>query len=140
MNGVDDMSSSYIIDASMRAALTALDGLSLRQQAISRNIANIDTPGYKSEAVNFEDALRNALAPKKTLPLSTTSPLHIALTKTVTPAISLADRPGGSTRADGNNVDIDVELEEMAEAGIAYQAVSQAISSKLSLLKTIASR
>jgi flagellar basal-body rod protein FlgB len=51
--------------------------------------------------------------------------------------ISLA-RTGGSMRADGNNVDIDVELMEMTETGIAYQALTQAASKKLALLKSIA--
>jgi flagellar basal body rod protein FlgB len=54
------------------------------------------------------------------------------------PFYQAKNRPGGTARADENNVDIDVELLQMSETGIQYQAVSQEISKKLLLLKTIA--
>jgi flagellar basal body rod protein FlgB len=45
----------------------------------------------------------------------------------------------GALRADGNNVDIDVELGQMAETGLRYQALTQTVSKKLLLLKNLAS-
>lgn len=131
------MSNSLITDNSTRAAKLALDGLSQRQQVISRNIANVDTPGYRAKSFEFEEALRNVFNRKKGLAMTATSASHITST---TPKIgfSVNDRPGGSVRADQNNVDIDAELVEMSETGIVYQAVSQSVSKKLQLLKTIA--
>lgn len=131
------MSDSLFSDISARVSKAALDGLSLRQQAISRNLANIDTPGYKAETVNFQDTLNRMVDQGSSLPLSTTNDSHL-----IPPAeqsgFSVSLRPGGSSRADENNVDVDVEMTDMSEAGIQYQAVSQAISKKLLLLKSLA--
>jgi flagellar basal-body rod protein FlgB len=115
----------------------ALEGLSLRQQAISRNLANIDTPGYEAQTVNFEETLQHLLGPGGSLPLRITDASH-QLSSEQEMRFSLSTRPGGTFRADQNNVDVDVEMTEMSEAGIQYQAVSQAISQKLLLLKTLA--
>jgi flagellar basal-body rod protein FlgB len=135
------MSSSFVIDKTMQAAKTALDGLSQRQSTISRNIANIDTPGYQAQTVNFEQALNEALKPTgTTLGMNLTHEAHLAAPKTEANFMTLSNRPGGSKRVDGNNVDLDVELTDMAETGIVYQAVTAAVKKKLDLLKTIASR
>lgn len=131
------MSDSIFSDNAARAAKLALDGLSLRQQAISRNLANIDTPGYQAQTVSFEETLKHALNESPTLAMSLTNDSHqVSAEQSMNFSSSL--RPGGSYRADQNNVDIDVEMIEMSEAGIQYQAVSQTISQKLLLLKNIA--
>jgi flagellar basal-body rod protein FlgB len=134
------MGDSFVIDGALRAAMTALDGLSMRQQVIGKNIANIDTPGYQAQSVSFESVLQNAMTAKKKLALSLTSEEHLTPKATNTSFFSVSNRSGGSQRADGNNVDIDVELTDLSEAGITYQAVAQAVTKKLALLKTIASR
>ena len=131
------MSDSLFADNATRAAKVALEGLSLRQQAISRNLANIDTPGYQSQTVNFEKTLQHLLGQGGSLPLKITDTSH-QLSSEQEMRFSLSERPGGTFRADQNNVDVDVEMTEMSEAGIQYQAVSQAISQKLLLLKTLA--
>jgi flagellar basal-body rod protein FlgB len=131
------MSDSLFSDTSTRIAKMALDGLSLRQQAISRNLANIDTPGFKAQTVNFQQTLDRMVDKGNVLPLSITNGAHLTTAADET-GFSLSLRSGGSSRADENNVDVDVEMTDMSEAGIQYQAVSQAISKKLLLLKTLA--
>jgi flagellar basal-body rod protein FlgB len=131
------MSDSLFADNATRAAKVALEGLSLRQQAISRNLANIDTPAYHAQTINFEETLNQLLDQGGSLPLKVTDPSH-QLSAGQDMRFSLSARPGGSFRADQNNVDVDVEMTEMSETGIQYQAVSQAISQKLLLLKTLA--
>jgi len=139
MNGKDDaMSDSLFTDSATRAAKLALDGLSLRQQVISRNLANIDTPGYQAETVDFESTLKHALENDGSLTMQETNAAHLASPSEANTGFSISMRPGGSFRADQNNVDVDVEMTDMSEAGIQYQAVSQAISQKLLLLKTLA--
>lgn len=132
------MSDSLFADNATRAAKLALDGLSLRQQAISRNLANIDTPGYQAQTVNFEETLKHTLENDGSLSMEVTNAAHLAASSDTPGSFSLSMRPGGSFRADQNNVDVDVEMSDMSEAGIQYQAVSQAISQKLLLLKTLA--
>ncbi len=131
------MSDSLFSDNALRTARAALDGLSLRQQAISRNLANVDTPGYKAETINFEETLKHLVDKDGSLPMDVTNPSHL-LPGSQETGFSLATRPGGSFRADQNNVDVDVEMTDMSETGIQYQAVSQSISQKLMLLKSLA--
>jgi flagellar basal-body rod protein FlgB len=122
---------------------TALNGLALRQQVISRNLANVDTPGYQAQSVTFEGALQSAQksTTTQTLPavqLAVTKPAH--LVGVVTPPrepVGVELRQGGTQRVDGNNVDIDVELTQMAETGIRYQALSQLITKKYQNLRSI---
>ncbi|HAD06711.1 MAG TPA: flagellar basal body rod protein FlgB [Anaerolineaceae bacterium] len=132
------MARNWISDDALQAARMALDGLSLRQQVISRNLANVDTPGYRAQQVKFEDTLKQVFQRKKGVELEKSHQAHLA-----SPArrvgFQVSQRPGGSLRADLNSVDIDVELLEMNETGIQYQALTQSVSKKLALLKTIAS-
>ena len=131
------MSDSLFSDISTQMAKTALNGLSLRQQAISRNLANIDTPGFKAQTVNFQETLDRMVDDDNLLSLKVTHDAHLTTAADDT-GFRLSLRPGGTLRADENNVDVDVEMTDMSEAGIQYQAVSQAISKKLMLLKTLA--
>jgi flagellar basal-body rod protein FlgB len=126
-------------ESSFQTAKLALDGLTLRQQVISRNLSNVDTPGYHAESVNFEDAFKKALNQTSPLALTRTNAAHLASPVQPTTGFAVNEKEGGTERADGNNVDIDQELIDMSEAGIRYQSVSQAVSKKLVLLKAIAS-
>jgi flagellar basal-body rod protein FlgB len=125
-------------DNTVLAGKLALDGLSARQQVISRNIANNDTPGYKAQDLNFEDALKSVFGRQKGLALESTNASHITSSSKQTYSFSVSDRAGGSERADGNNVDTSQELMDMSEIGIEYQALTQAVSKRLALLKSIA--
>ena len=131
------MSDSLFSNISSLTAKAALTGLSLRQQAISRNIANIDTPGYQAQTVNFQQALARLMNNNVLLPMKTTDEAHLTTAESK-PFLTTSLRPGGTLRADQNNVDIDVEMADMSEAGIQYQAISQAVSKNLLLLKTLA--
>lgn len=132
------MGDSFFSDDAMRAAKLALDGLSLRQQVIGRNVANVDTPGYRAQSIDFETALKRVFnRAKPGLRLQATHQGHMGAPKAEI-GFQVKGRPGGSDRADGNNVDIDAELLEMSEAGIQYQAVAESLTKKLQLLKAIA--
>jgi len=131
------MSDSLFSSVTDLTAKAALNGLSYRQQVISRNIANVDTPGYKAETVNFQDTLARLTDNSDLLPMSLTDEAHLTTAETK-PLLEMSLRAGGTDRADGNNVDIDTEMADMSEVGIQYQAISQAISKKLALLKLLA--
>jgi flagellar basal-body rod protein FlgB len=132
------MASSLFSDSAMTASKIALDGLSLRQQAISRNLANVDTPGYQAQTVDFKQAIASALSSGGGVTLKTTNPLHMGASQSPSSVLSMT-RPGGTERADQNNVDIDTELLDMSQTGITYEALGQVVSKKLLLLKAIAS-
>ena len=130
---------NLINDPALSTAQRALDGLSLQQQVISRNIANVDTPGYQAQTVDFESALQKAQNQSGSLGLTTTNSRQIGLADLTSSApAQLMMRPGGTQRADGNDVNIDDEMLDMSTVGIQYQALTELASQKLALLQAIA--
>jgi flagellar basal-body rod protein FlgB len=127
---------SMIDDPSYLAAKAALDGLSMRQQVTSRNIANVDTPGYQAQTVNFESAIKQAMEKTDKTDLTLTNAMHIPLEST-TNTVMLTNQSGGTERADGNDVDIDNELTQMNETAIRYQAITQMVSLKFALIRNL---
>ena len=113
-------------DSYIRAALT---GLSSRQRTIANNVANVDTPNFKASEVRFEDTLRNAMTRQQGAEPSQAS-LNAQASRT-----SFVD--GTTTRADGNNVDIDREMELLGETNLTYSALTQAMSTRLGILRNV---
>lgn len=105
---------SRLTDSVASSALReTLDGLSARQRAISNNIANVETPGYKRSSVSFEAELKRVLERGKSHEI-------IAQLKTVGP-VRQTDTASPS-RSDGNNVNIDAEVADLAETSLHYKA------------------
>ena len=131
-------SGNLINDAALSTAQRALDGLSLQQQVLSRNIANVDTPGYQAQTVDFESALQRAQGHTGSLGLATTDSRHLGLADlTSNSPAQLLLRQGGSARADGNNVSLDTEMLDMTKTGVQYQAITELVSQKFALLRAI---
>jgi flagellar basal-body rod protein FlgB len=91
----------------------ALDGTWQRNQLLSENIANVDTPNYKRKDVTFEQSLKRAIRNNKT----TTRDLETMSFRTIT------DQPGLSYRKDGNNVNIETEMVYLAENQLKYNTL-----------------
>ncbi|CAA9317165.1 MAG: Flagellar basal-body rod protein FlgB [uncultured Nocardioidaceae bacterium] len=102
---------------------TALAGLSLRQDVIADNIANIDTPDFRASSVDFESSLRTAVA-RGGVPAE-----GIALT--ATPTLT----PVGPN---GNNVDLRKETMAAMQTVFQYQTVTRAVTDRLALVRTAA--
>jgi flagellar basal-body rod protein FlgB len=111
----------------------ALHACALRQEAIAHNIANVNTPGYRRIDVSFEEFLRAA----QTTPLRTTDPRHIAIPPPQPASPQVTSDEGAPMRPDGNTVDIDYEMAQLAENQIRFQALSQLISGRYQSLKTV---
>jgi flagellar basal-body rod protein FlgB len=126
-------------DLALKALSYALDGLSLRQRVTANNVANVDTPGFKAGKVDFETSLQRALRndDDTCLPMLTTHQDHVSLVSTPAAPAPNVEYKDDQVRNDGNNVDIDVEMTNLAETAIRYQALAQLAGLKLSLLKTI---
>ena len=116
----------------------AADASWLRNEAISNNIANVDTPNYKRQDVSFETELKHALRSSK----------YISLDKKVDALNSdgrlshidprtYLDHSAFSYRLDGNNVDIDTENVELASNQIKYNALVQSIDQEFKNLKSV---
>ncbi|MCK8823558.1 flagellar basal body rod protein FlgB [Fuchsiella alkaliacetigena] len=110
----------------------ALDGHQLKHQAISNNIANVDTPNYKRQKVDFKSQLADSLN-KQGLSLAGTNARHItngSNSDTFNPQI---ESTSGSDflRNDKNNVDIDYEMTALSKNTLEYQAVSDSLARNL---------
>jgi flagellar basal-body rod protein FlgB len=127
------MSSGF--DPIIGALNTSLNLRLTNQGVISSNIANADTPGYKAKAVEFEGALREALAVDGKIQMAGDNPGHMVprLTDPVNPEIY--DDPNGVESLDGNTVDRSAEMAKLAENQILYDASAEMIKKKLGMLK-----
>ncbi|SDF38776.1 flagellar basal body rod protein FlgB [Sporolituus thermophilus] len=112
----------------------ALAAAALRHKVISNNIANVNTPGFKRSEVHFEEHLKQALTGKSGL--SRTHQRHLAA-KSDDLSIEIMAVTNTAFRADGNNVDIDFEMAEMAKNNIYYDAVAQQLYRYFSNLKSV---
>jgi flagellar basal-body rod protein FlgB len=130
---------NLLSDSSFSVAQKALSGLSYRKDLIAQNIANAETPGYLAKEVNFESTLKRVMNGTGSITQKKTREGHMSLDDiTTSDFFTVQNRPGGSLRNDGNNVDVEQELVNMTETELKYQALTQAISKKISILKSIA--
>lgn len=106
----------------------------LRNQILSNNIANADTPKYKRYDVSFEEMLKSEMN-KPRLKLRTTNNRHMNNTiEKITPKVYRDSNT--SYRQDGNNVDIDKEMVMLAENSLSYDILSEQIKTKFQLLSS----
>lgn len=104
-------------DLAASAVYQAMQGLWAQQQAVAANVANVNTPGYKAQDVNFEQSLSEAIA--------NGDPSQMQVTTTTSNAPS---------DAVGNNVDIGSEIVSGQKAGMQFQTMVDAMNAKFQLL------
>lgn len=110
----------------------------LRNEVISNNIANADTPGFKASSVQFESLMASALGTQEdSLPLKTENERHIGGTGDAeeVEAEVVTDR---STAAglDDNNVDIESQMAALAKNSIEYYTLVNKVNSEFRKLDT----
>lgn len=110
----------------------ACDASWTRNAAISNNIANADTPGYKRKDVDFEEYLMCAVAGGSSLDEQIAEVDLDTLTGT-----TYTDYGNVSYRLDGNNVDIDTENVELAKNQIKYYTMLDSVSQEFTRLKSV---
>ena len=122
-----------------RLLKSAMEGLTARQRTIADNVANVDTPDFKASRVSFEMALKQAHGsaeqplPMRKVANGVDGPAEA--TTSVTPTVTLESELG--RRNDGNNVDIDREMLDLADTNLRFNALIQVMSSKLSGLRYV---
>ncbi len=110
----------------------AADASWLRNEVISNNIANVDTPGYKRKDVQFENYLMSVLRGDNSLDHRIAN-----LDLDRIDASIYTDNASLSYRLDGNNVDIDTESANLAENQIRYYALLDSMTQEFSRIKTV---
>ena len=107
-------------DSTVRVIEYALDGLSLRSQVISDNVANSGVPGFRPSKVDFESHLRSALRSGDVSGLRRTSPEETA----------------GVVQPNGNEVSLENEVVEMLKSNLAQDAMVNAFNFKMGVLRS----
>ena len=92
-----------------------MDLLSARQRVVASNIANADTPGYKTQDIDFAGELGRVLSGE---------PVHAQ------------EVPGLKIKNDGNNVSLDREARLLAENALRFNVASNLLRSQIRVLKS----
>ena len=111
-----------LFDTTMGKLQSALDVRLERQNVLNGNLANLDTPGYQPRDLDFDKALAAA---ESTPGHDNSAPfIHVA-----------SELEGG---LDGNGVDLDKTMVELARNSLLYGAAAKAVGKKLALLRYVA--
>jgi len=124
-----------LIDPTIQALNQNLNLRLQNQNVISGNIANADTPGYKSKAVSFESAMRDAMDTGDNIKLEVSDPEHIGSRGPESVQADVYDDPNGVEALDGNTVDRSAEMVKMKENQILYNASVETLRKKLGMLE-----
>ncbi len=109
--------------------------LSKRQQVVASNLANIDTPGYRTQEVSFHATMEELLGQSQVQlrvnrgEQTSTPPMAFA-----PPEPEVFEVRGLPVRADQNNVDLDRELLKLGETSFGYALMAQLLRGKFRTL------
>ena len=112
----------------------AADASWIRNEALSNNISNADTPGYKRQDVDFETQLAKALHSSRYTSMD--AKVHNLKYSRLIPVV-YKDYSGFSYRIDGNNVDPDTEAVYLAKNQVVYQGLELSINQEFKNLQTV---
>ena len=117
----------------------AMAAASLRHEVLSNNIANVNTPYFRRSHVRFEDLLKQELGlddnPLMKVVRTHDRHMPIAFRGKARPVIE--QDATTNMRLDGNNVDIDIEMAEVAKNQLYYSALATALGGHISKLKSV---
>jgi len=120
---------NLLSDISSGALTGALRACAARHRALADNIANVDTPGYIRQDLQFEEALAAALHTARRAPQRASE---------IVSAVRVGAERDRSlpARADGNNVDIDREMVALARNALRSQAAGEALAARVRMLRS----
>lgn len=120
-----------IMQASDVMMRRSMEYLWTKQSCILDNIANVETPGYKTKYVTFEESLEDAIRSAVQKQGGGVSSVRQAIEDASIQVLEAEE----STRMDDNGVNITEQAVELARNGYQLQYVMDVISSDFSLLR-----
>ena len=108
-----------------------------RQKVISSNIANINTPNYKTKELVFENELSSSIS--NNLQLKATNSRHISNfnSSSLNSNPKLIDVKNLEEQNDGNNVNLDTQMSEMSKNKILFDAIQSSIKRDSKLFRSV---
>jgi flagellar basal-body rod protein FlgB len=123
-----------LFDRSIPALEKSMDLYLKRGNAITSNIANAETPGYRAVDLNFAGELERAFSDKNAGKTATTHHKHLQVSSAG--SAHFVNDLTGMAKADGNNVDLDIQMGKLvANAGL-YSQGANLVRKKLHMLRT----
>ena len=116
---------------------TRMNWLHQRQDVLSQNVANADTPGYVAhdlKPLNFQDALSGAVSHGNRL--AVTDPRHIAMTPSSASRFGDLATPDVESNPNGNAVSLEQEMIKVSETQAQFQAAAGLYAKAMTLMKT----
>ena len=109
-----------------------------RQKVISSNIANINTPGYETKELVFEDELNNSIT-NNSLQLKATNSKHMTNINSslANSNPKLMEVDNLEEQNDGNNVNLDTQMGEMSKNKILFDAIQSSIKRDSKLFRSV---
>ncbi len=126
-------------DAGFRRLEGAISAANLRQQVITNNIANADTPYFKRSEVSFENVLQSQMDDGgSSFSGITTNPRHFQIGSAPgsVPQPTIVTDKGTVMNNNLNNVDIDVEMSDLAENQLRYNTYIEQINHQIKMMRT----
>jgi flagellar basal-body rod protein FlgB len=111
-NHTGDRGGNYMLDGKINSFVEArLDFIARRQQLLSKNIANLDTPDYKAQDLKFDEEFASATSAGE---------------------VFTVDRPA---KPNGNSVDLEDQMTSLAKNGLEYVLLVQYLNSDIKSLR-----
>lgn len=112
----------------------ALNAADLRQEMISSNIANVNTPEYKVNKMEFETLLQDA---SSGFALTKTDDQHFGVGNLNDVQPIVGKRENTIVKDNGNNVDVEVEMMDQSQNSLYYNALITQLNAKYSMLNSV---
>jgi flagellar basal-body rod protein FlgB len=116
------MSFDLFNDATTQGLEYSLNSLSLRQQVLANNVANVQTPGFVAQDVSFENQLAGIFNEQNSVSQDESG--------------DVVDSPDLSAATDGNTVSMESQMTKEAQTSLLYNTLTQLTVDRFSILKS----
>lgn len=115
-----------LFDLTQIALDKALAGANMRQSVLANNVANANTPGFVSSDVDFHSAIAAAMSDSSESSLD---------------SVSFAPQQvGGAVDANGNGVDMDVQMASLSQNALDYEALTAVSRARMQMISSVIGR
>jgi flagellar basal-body rod protein FlgB len=112
---------NVLFDPTFEGLARTMSLLQRRHEVLASNLANLETPGYRAQELDFDAALREAF--------------DAAPAAEEAPAAQVVQDAHAPARADGNTVDLDLQMAKLGQNGGRYVALAKLLGRRLALLR-----
>lgn len=112
----------------------AMDASNMRQQLITQNLANVNTPYYKRLDIDFNSVFA-AEVEKNELQIRRTHLRHYGNTVPEVGPLKVTRETKTDERYDKNNIDVEFEAAQLAENSLYFQSLAVSWKKQMSTLK-----